>query len=99
MSGDGNGGMNSPHGKRSGTEKLAIFRDCFSGLKHVFGTYDPSTGSGRQVKSPVTDQVLLRHLQGSQPYGVYLLVDARTGAVVVDFDDQDTYGPLQFVRR
>ena len=25
-------------------DKIAIFRACFSGLKHVYGTYDPSTG-------------------------------------------------------
>ena len=84
---------------RSTAEKLAIFRRCFRGLKHVYGTYDPRSGRARQVKQPVTDRVLLRHLQGNQPYGVYLLVEDRTTAVVADFDEEDTWLPLQFVRQ
>ena len=84
---------------RSTAEKLAIFRRCFGGLKHVYGTYDLRTGRARQVKQPVTDRVLLRHLQGKQPYGVYLLVEDRTTAVVADFDEKDTWLPLQFIRQ
>lgn len=84
--------------QRTTKEKLALFRACFRGLGHVYGTYDPRTGRSRQVKQPVTDQVLLRHLQGRQPYGVYLLVGDRTAAVVADFDREDTEPPLSFRR-
>ena len=85
-------------GSRSTAEKLALFRACFSGLDHVYGTYDPQTGRSRQVKQPVTEQVLLRHLQGRRPFGVYLLVGDRTGAVVADFDRKDVEPPLRFLR-
>ena len=79
-------------------DRIAIFRACFSGLKHVYGTYDPSTGRSWQVKYPVTDEVLMRHLDGVQPYGVYLLGGSKTAAVVVDFDAEDTGPPLRFFR-
>lgn len=84
---------------RTTEDKLAVFRACFSGLTDVYGTYDPRTGRARQVKAPVTDEVLLRHLKGEQPYGVYLLTGERTRAVVVDFDEEDTGPPLEFVQR
>jgi hypothetical protein len=83
--------------KRSTNDKIALFRRFFSGLTHVYGTYEPATGRSRQVKAPVTDQVIYRHLKGEQPYGVYLLVKDRTAAVAVDFDDPDPAGPLQFL--
>lgn len=79
-------------------QKLAIFRACFSGLPQVYGSYDPAGGGVFQVKRPVTDAVILAHLRGWRPYGVYLLVGKRTGAVVVDFDQEDTQAPDQFVR-
>lgn len=65
----------------------------------MYGTYELSTGRVRQVKRPVTDQVLLRHLQGREPYGVYLLVSSRTAAAVADFDQDDVRGPLAFLQR
>ena len=80
---------------RSDEQKITIFRQCFSGLAHAYGTYDPSTGCVRQVKQPVTDAVILNHLRGRQPYGVYLLVDDRTRAVVADFDDDDPMPPRE----
>lgn len=67
-------------------DKLALFRQRFSGLAHVYGTYDLRTGRAYQVKRPVTDDVLLHHLTGRQPYGVYLLCGERTRAAVVDID-------------
>jgi len=79
-------------------EHLRVFRSCFSGLVNVYGTYDLRTGRARQVKRPVTDDVLRQHLAGQQPYGVYLLVDDRTRAVVADFDESDPWPPLEFVR-
>ena len=83
--------------KRGTNEKIALFRQFFSGLTHVYGTYEPATGKSRQVKAPVTNNVIYRHLKGEQPYGVYLLVKDRTAAVAVDFDDLDPAGPFQFI--
>ena len=82
---------------RTTAEKLRLFRSLFSGLTHVYGTYDPQSGRARQVKEPVTDQVLLAHLRGQQPYGVYLLMEDRTRAVVADFDDDDLKPALAFL--
>jgi hypothetical protein len=91
---------------RSGTKKgritagkVAIFRSCFSGLAHVYGTYDPASGRARQVKAQVTDKVLLGHLTGRQPYGVYLLTGDRTRAIAVDFDTEDRTAPMEFTAR
>jgi len=81
------------------SQKLLLFRSCFTGLVNCYGTYDLVTGRAFQVKQPVTDQVLLRHLQGIQPYGVYLLVGDKTRAVVADFDEEDLRPPLAFMRR
>ena len=80
-------------------QKLLLFRSCFTGLVNCYGTYDLVTGRAFQVKQPVTDQVLLRHLRGTQPYGVYLLVGDKTRAVVADFDEEDIQPPLAFMRR
>lgn len=30
--------------ERSATDRIRIFRDLFTGLKEVYGTYDPKTG-------------------------------------------------------
>jgi hypothetical protein len=81
---------------RTTSEKLAIFRGLFTGLPEVYGTYDLSTGKVRQVKEPVTDQVLLAHLKGKQPYGVYLLMGDTIRALAVDFDSDELSYPLAF---
>jgi len=86
-------------GSRTTAEKLKLFRACFTGLRDVYGTYDPGTGRVRQVKQPITDRVILRHLQGHQPYGVYLLVGERTRAVAADFDEDNPEPPLEFIRQ
>jgi len=78
-------------------DQVALFRTCFSGLPHAYGTYDLRTGRVFQIKQPVTDDVLRRHLGGQIPYGVYLLVNDRTRAVVVDFDTSDLEPPMSFV--
>ena len=83
---------------RTTEQKLAIFRACFSGLAHVYGTYDPQTGHVWQVKQPVTDRVLLDHIEGRRPYGVYLLVGDRIRTLAVDFDDDDLQPPMEFVQ-
>lgn len=90
----------SQHRKRRSTrQKLAVFRQCFTGLIDTYGTYAPDTGLVRQVRRPVTDTVLLHHLQGKQPYGVYLLDGSRTKAVAADFDDEDTTLPMAFCQQ
>jgi len=89
--------MTPPTRERSTAEKVVLFRACFSGLEHVYGTYDPGTGSSWQVKAEVTDHVIVRHLQGRQPFGVYLLTGGRTRALAVDFDDQDLNPPMEFL--
>lgn len=78
-------------------DKIAVFRRCFAGLSHVYGTYDPQNGRSRQVKAPVTDQVIADHILGRRPYGVYLLVGDRTQAVVADFDHDDLNPPMAFL--
>jgi len=83
--------------KRNASDKIKLFREFFTGLDHVYGTFDPQSGQSWQVKKPVTDQVILRHLTGRRPYGVYLLVGDQTRAVIVDFDHDDAMPPLDFV--
>jgi len=78
-------------------ERLAIYRSCFTGLNTVYGSYDPRTGRAYQVKETVTDQVLIRHLTGKQPYGLYLLVEDRVKALAVDFDEDDLTPPMEFL--
>ena len=82
---------------RTTAEKIAIFRSCFTGLKHVYGTYDPKSGRACQMKRQVTDEVIFAHLTGKQPYGVYLLVKDRTTALAVDFDIDNISRPVAFV--
>ena len=78
-------------------EKIRIFSGLFTGLKSVYGTYDTSTGRVRQEKAAVTEEVILAHLRGKQPYGVYLLVQDKTKALAVDFDRDDIGPALAFV--
>lgn len=78
--------------------KIELYRERFSGLPYVYGTYDPRSGGVRQVKEPVTDHVLHDHLCGKAPYGVYLLRGSLTSSVVADFDVDDPLLALEFVR-
>ena len=71
---------------RKTADKIDLFRRTFRGRTDVYGTYDLRTGRVRQVKKSVTRDVILAHLRGEAPYGVYLLIDDRTHAVVADFD-------------
>jgi hypothetical protein len=82
--------------KRTVGKKIAIFRGLFTGRTDVYGTYDPATGQARQVKEPVTKDVILAHLRGKQPYGVYVLVKDRIRAMAVDFDNDDPLVALEF---
>ncbi len=82
---------------RSTAEKIAIYRKVLSGLPDVYGTYDPRSGYTRQVKKPVTDDVIRKHLKGRQPYGIYLLFGDRTRAIAVDFDSENRLTVMKFV--
>ena len=75
--------------KRSTRQKLVLFQRYFTGLTSTYGTYDPGTGRAWQVKEPVNDQVLLDHLLGRKPYGVYLLTGETTRALALDCDTED----------
>ena len=77
--------------------KIGLFRRYFSGLQHVYGTYNPADGKSWQIKRPVTNDVIAMHLAGREPYGVYLLNGEVTRAVVADFDAQDANSPLAFI--
>jgi len=39
-------------------EKIALFGSLFTGLKNVYGTYDPNSGQHWQVKQPVEIEIL-----------------------------------------
>ena len=79
--------------------KLRLFRERFQGLEHVYGTYDPATGRSWQVKRPVTERVLLDHLCGRRPFGVYLLREEHCTAIVADFDDNTLENVIALVER
>ena len=89
--------MSGARTTRTTAEKIALFRGAFSGRLDAYGTYDLRTGKVFQVKQPVTDQVILRHLKGVQPYGFYPLVGERTRVLAADFDDPDMNGPMDFL--
>jgi hypothetical protein len=84
---------------RSAAEKVRLFRSRFSGLEHVYGTYDPGSGRSWQVKQPVTDAVVFEHLHGERPLGIYLLTGTHTRALVVDYDRDDPFLPIEFANR
>lgn len=83
---------------RTTQRKVDLFRSFFSGLPHVYGTYDPHSGRSWQVKNPVTTETILAHLKGKRHYGVYLLVEDIIRATVADFDHHDPTKPLEFIR-
>jgi hypothetical protein len=77
-------------------EKIEIFRKLFCGLTNVYGTYNPLTGDTWQLKEPVTNEVILDHLKGKRPYGVYLLNGDSIKAIAADFDNCDPLAPIEF---
>ena len=84
---------------RENAAKVRAFGELFRGLSHVYGTYDFGSGRSWQVKTPVTEKVLLDHLLGRRPYGVYLLTGETTRSAAVDFDSLDANPPREFVHR
>ena len=89
--------MYSSNKQKSTADKIALYFSFFSGLKNVYGTYDPDTGRSWQVKKPVTNDTILAHLKGRHPYGVYLLEKDRIKAIAVDFDDLDPLPAMEFI--
>lgn len=85
--------------KRNNAEKIAIYTNLFVSRTDFYGTYDFKTGKSFKVNKPVTEQVLLNHLLGKKPYGMYMLVKDKTTVVVVDFDDHDKNPPLDFINQ
>jgi len=83
---------------RTTAEKIDLFRSYFSGLSHVYGTYDPVSRRSWQEKKPVTSETILAHLKGKRHYGVYLLVRDTIRAIAADFDHHDLAKPLEFIR-
>lgn len=75
---------------RTTIEKLSIFKDAFTGRHDIHGTRDLKTGRGRCEKSPPDDRVLLDHLRGRRPAGVYPLVVDRCRFAAIDLDHEDT---------
>ena len=74
---------------RKTAEKIDLFRSYFTGLSHVYGTYDPVSRRSWQEKKPVTSETILAHLKGKRHYGVYLLVKDTIRAIAADFDHHD----------
>jgi len=83
---------------RTTAEKINLFRSFFTGLPHVYGTYDPDSMRSRQEKRLVTAETILAHLKGKSHYGVYLLVKDTIRAIVADFDHNDPEKPLAFIQ-
>ncbi|MEW6238579.1 MAG: hypothetical protein AB1656_24605 [Candidatus Omnitrophota bacterium] len=81
------------------THQLDLYKSFFTGRLDVYGTYDLAARRARVVKQPVTDRVILDHLAGKQPYGVFLLDGEWTRAAAVDFDSGDAHPPLAWARR
>lgn len=84
---------------RKTVEKIIIFMSLFFGRPDVYGTYDPRSGQSWKVEELVTDKVILNHLAGRKPYGVYLLVGNKIRAIAVDFDTHDQLSPFNFVNQ
>jgi hypothetical protein len=85
--------------QRSDTEKIEIFSNRFIARTDVHGTYDPKTGKGYQKKEPVTKQVIMSHLMGKQPYGMYMLKEDKTPVLIIDFDEHDINPPIEFIHQ
>jgi len=71
--------------ERDKSNRIRIFRSVFRGREDAYGA-----GSGACVREPVTDEVILGHLQGKRRIGVYpLLQDGAVHFAVVDIDEPD----------
>jgi hypothetical protein len=90
--------MTTAYRIRTTAEKINLFRSFFSGLSHVYGTYDPDSKRSWQEKRPVTAETILAHLKGERHYGVYLLVKDTIWAIAADFDHNDPTKPLEFIQ-
>ena len=75
-------------GQLKDNDKIALFESIFTGRTDVYGTYDPGSGKCRQVKGKVDKTVILDHLCGHRPFGLYPLVGGHTKILAIDFDDE-----------
>lgn len=89
----------APKEKRGNAEKIAIYSELFIGRTDIYGTYNPETGKTFQIKKPVTKQVVLNHLLGIRPYGMYMLLNDKSSVVVIDFDDHNKIQPVEFINQ
>ena len=76
------------------TERIVAFSSLFRGRTDVYGTCDFETGKARQVKAPVTEEVIRDHLEGRRILGIYPLVGDRTEFLAFDFDNDDLAPPM-----
>jgi hypothetical protein len=83
--------------QRSSAEKIELFSKHFIARTDVYGTYDPKTGKSFQKKEPVTKQVIMNHLMGDTPYGMYMLKEGKTPVVIIDFDEHEINPPIEFI--
>lgn len=74
-------------------ERLTLFRSLFAGQADSHGTYDVDTGEHWKEDKPITDTVILNHLNGAKPLGIYSLVGDKIKWIVVDFDNHDGENP------
>ena len=74
---------------RTNQQKLALFKRAFRGRVDIHGTRDVTTGTARCVKTAPNDNILVNHLCGRQPVGVYPLVGDRVWFAAIDMDDHD----------
>ena len=84
---------------RSNKEKLKIYQSLFTSDRPAYGTYDVDSGKVFVVRKKPTQKIILNHLLGKKPYGVFLLEGDRTRAVVADFDSHDRNQVLDFYHR
>jgi hypothetical protein len=82
---------------RTTSQKLELFKRRFRGRRDAYITRSPNGRRVRQVKEPLTDQVLLEHLRGKRHCGLYTLDGTTTWTGVADFDTKDPRPALDFV--
>lgn len=79
---------------------LDMFRKLFVVRADVYGAREIKGERAWQVKNPLTDAILLGHLLGRKPVGVYsLMSDGTTKWVCIDIDHDNFAAVREFVLR
>lgn len=86
--------MNTP----PSNDQIALFKGLFQGRVDCYGSYFRDTGKYHVRKDKITDEVIVSHLMGRIPLGVFPLVKDRISFAVVDFDTQQTHPVIRFRR-